>query len=393
MAIDEAEPPDWVRAHVSPDQLKLNRGLLWMLVIYKCRGFDQSRYSVAQRLYIHTLGKEHKRANPSIRSLMADLECSENTAIEAVKDIETRGFVIVRRHGNGRNLYLLSWPLEDTTRPDGDVPVLCGEPTAKGGTCTRRAGRGTKTPGVGPCVDHGGEPSNPDRIPQPLRYGEGDDTALIPQPLRYEPRADTSTTEVPHLNHCGTTPQPLRNDTSTVEVEYVESALGSTSKSSKPSGLLAVGEPSRRNARATPAPPAQPKDHYFTARGIISGITRYREADGWVRAKHLIPMAQKALAVGFGRAAIARYAEMVTEEGTFKAEHHIPEFRAALARLGRDVERGDACMTHGQPECADCPVPDDFVDRPWSAQDQTDFEAALDHLGVTAADLDPARSV
>lgn len=385
MAIDEAEPPDWVKAHVSHDQLKLNRGLLWVLLIYRCHGLDQSRYSVAQRLYIHTIGKDYKRCNPSIRSLMTDLECSENTAIEAVKDLEERGFLIVRRHGNGRNLYILAWPVEDTTSPAGrEQAALCGAHTKKDGTCTRKAGWGTTTPGVGPCKKHGGEPRNPDPTPQPLRYDDSQETLFIPQPLRDEPDAHTSTIEASYLNHCGATPQPLRCDTSTIEVEYVRSALGSTSKSSKPR-VLAVGEPPLRNARESrTAPPAQPVTS-IAARSLVAGIARYRSAPGWVKRDYLIPMADAALHAGFGRDAITRYAAMVIAEHAFKDDHHIPEFRAALARLGRDHLNGDACQAHGIPECDPCTA-EPIVDRPWDDEDQADLEAALDRLGHTTTD-------
>lgn len=382
VAIDEAEPPDWVKAYVSYDQLKLNRGLLWILLIYRCQGLDQSRYSIAQRLYIHTIGKDHKRCKPSIRSLMTDLECSENTAIDSVKDLEERGFLIVRRHGNGRNLYILAWPIEDTTAPKAERPALCGAVTKKNARCTRTAGWGTTTPGVGPCKKHGGEPKNPDPTPQPLRDDDGQEALPIPQPLRDEPDAHTSTIEASYLNHCGVIPQPMRCDTSTNEVEYVESALGSTSGSSK-SHPLAVGEPPLRNAREPRTAPSAKPVTSIAARSLIAGIARYRTAPPWVRSKHLIPMADAALAAGFGRDAILRYAEMVIAEQRYTERQHIPEFRAALARLGRDHLHGDACPEHGIPECFSCAH---THDRPWTEADQADWEAVLDRFGLTADD-------
>ena len=245
--IDDADPPDWVHAHVTPDQLRLNRGLLWILVIYRCRGLDPSRYSVAQRLYIHTLGRDQKRANPSIRSLVSDLELSENTVTESIRDLEERGFLLVRRRGNARNTYILAWPLSDTTSPAEQVP-LCGAPTAKGGICTRRAGRGTTTPGVGPCVQHGGTPRNPPPAPAPPQTVQHH--PATPQPLRNPQHPHTSTIEEPHTSTvAASAPQPLRPDTSAAEAEYVRGASPTRSLGTK-SPPLAAGERTVRNTRA-----------------------------------------------------------------------------------------------------------------------------------------------
>ncbi|MBX6387350.1 MAG: hypothetical protein IRZ07_30960 [Microbispora sp.] len=94
-------------------------------------------------------------------------------------------------------------------------------------------------------------------------------------------------------------------------------------------------------------------------------------------------MADAALAAGFGRDAILRYAEMVIAEQRYTEHQHIPEFRAALARLGRDHLQGDACAEHGIPECFPCAH---THDRPWTEADQADWEAVLDRFGLTTDD-------
>lgn len=145
----------------------------------------------------------------------------------------------------------------------------------------------------------------------------------------------------------------------------------------------AVGGLTDRNARAREAPPAQPD--IFIARSLIAGIPRYRAAPGWVRSKHLAPMAATVLAAGFGREAIVRYAELVIGEARFRDHQHIPEFRDALRRLGRDVELGHACATCARdPDGTWCCLPED---RPWTGDDQAALERALDQLGVSHVEL------
>jgi len=144
------------------------------------------------------------------------------------------------------------------------------------------------------------------------------------------------------------------------------------------SQVLAVGELTDRNARAcVKAPSAQPKDNSFTSRTLIAHIPRYRHTQTWVR-RRLASLARAALDRGLGVDAILRYAHMVIAERSYPDHQHIPEFRAALARLGRDVALGDVCAAHGTPECLAC-----ADDRPWTDADQADLEAALARLGVT----------
>src|SRR5690606_27857167 len=145
----------------------------------------------------------------------------------------------------------------------------------------------------------------------------------------------------------------------------------------------AVGGLTDRNARASAAaPPAQPE--IFIARSIVASIPRYRTAPGWVKSKHLAPMTAAALAAGFGRDAIVRYAAMVIGEGRFADHQHIPEFRDALRRLGRDAELGHAC-----PVCARDPGGTWCCteDRAWTADDQAALERALDALRPTLDEL------
>ncbi|MEV4059701.1 hypothetical protein [Nonomuraea dietziae] len=146
------------------------------------------------------------------------------------------------------------------------------------------------------------------------------------------------------------------------------------------SGLPSGGRPYVGDARAgDAAPAAQPSA--FGARSLLASIPRYRAADGWVK-RNLAALAAAALEAGLGRDAILRYATHVIAEGTYKPKHHIPEFRAALDRLARDVALGDACHAHGAPDCA-CEQPD----RPWTEQDRADFARALIHLAPTTDEL------
>lgn len=149
------------------------------------------------------------------------------------------------------------------------------------------------------------------------------------------------------------------------------------------SSVPAVGGLTDRNARASAAaPPAQPE--IFIARSIVASIPRYRGAPGWVKSKHLAPMTAAALTAGFGRDAIVRYAAMVIGEGRFADHQHIPEFRDALRRLGRDAELGHAC-----PVCARDPGGTWCCteDRLWTADDQAALERALDALRPTDEEL------
>ncbi|MFC4062810.1 hypothetical protein ACFOWE_31350 [Planomonospora corallina] len=382
VAIDDtADPPEWVRKYLSPEQLlHLNPGLLWILLIYQHDGLESSRINVAQRLHVHTLGKVRKEAKPSFKALATDLCLSERTVEPAVEDLERDGWIIVVRVRNKTNVYRLAWPLEDPLAASVKKADQCGELTSKSGMCTRRAGWGTNTPGVGPCKLHGGTPSSPE--PQPLRSEPVDNS-------EHEPPSTATVADLDR-NGCSLGPQPLQPRTATVADEYVKSALGSALKSSlPPSPVRAAGALTRRNAREAPAPAAQPGDE-FTARSLVAAIgSRYRGAPPWVR-RHLTGLVAQALARGFGRDAVVAYARMVIAEHAFKDHQHIPEMREALRRLGRDVALGDACPEHGACECTRCAP--HAPDRPWTDGDQAEWEAALAHFGVSADDLDQATS-
>lgn len=174
--------------------------------------------------------------------------------------------------------------------------------------------------------------------------------------------------------------EPLLSGTTTEEVSTEET---------KTPPVAAVGSPTVRTARGAAAPAAQPRN-LTSGRLTISRIGRYRDAEGWVKARHLAPMAGAALE-HFGQGAILRYAAMVAAEGRFAEQQHIPEFREVLRRLGRDVASWDACRECGQPP-ADCPCrtaeePLPQIDEPWTAEDDATFERVLDRFGVTAGDL------
>lgn len=400
VAIDDAPPPPWVRRYHSPKQAELDRGLLWVLLVFTRRGWDASRTTVAQRLYIHTVGRERKQANPGMAGIAADLDLSETTVAAAIEDLEAGGWLIVERGRHNR--YRLAWPPTDR-HPDTDGPRTprCGAPTKKGGRCTRRAGRGTPTPDLGPCVLHGGTPHTAAVAAAPDTLDTtGERTAApgqAPEPAPPEPQPlglshpvdnpDAEPVSTPaagalNPNHWGAQPQPLEQTPPAAGVEYVGSALRSTS-GVKALGVLPVGQLQVDNARATPkAPSAQPATSSSAARFVIAAIPRYRAAEPWVRVR-LAVLADAALAAGFGHAAIVRYAQMAIDSARFGELQHIPELRDALRCLARDAALQTACRTCGRdPDGSLCCVAPGQADRPWTADDQAALERVLDRLGA-----------
>ncbi|MFS1304503.1 hypothetical protein [Streptosporangium longisporum] len=385
MSIDEAALPAWARPYVTPAQRALDRGLLWILLVYLWRGRHPSRTSVAQRLYVHTVGRDRKEWDPTLRELAADLDLSERTVEPALAELEADGWIIVTRL-HRRNIYQLSWPPRDVLAPPEPKVPRCGAPTAKGGRCTKAAGRGTDTPGVGPCQQHRDEPHPGlplDLQPQSLRspeaaaaadstataaVQEGDSTATV----AVEEDGSTATTADLDRNGCVPTPQPLRPDTATVAVPYV--GTFGTFKVRGPSQVLPVGQRTDRNARETgEAPAAQPRPPSLSARSIVAEVPRYRSAEPWVR-RELALTIDEALHAGYAREAIISYAVMVADEATFKAHQHLPELREALRRLTRDTALGDAPEPH--------PAPESGPDRPWSPEDHESWRRAVAHLGA-----------
>jgi len=384
VAIDEAAPPDWLRKHVSPGQLRLQRGLLWIVAMYESPTLGKAEINVAQRLHIATEGQDKKERQLSHAELAHSTKQSQQTNITAIKNLEAEGWVMVTRVNNKVNRYRLAWPVDDVLATVKQTHPLCGEPTKKDSTCTRPAGWGTKHQGVGRCKVHEPEEETSPEL-QPLESETGEDGPLQLQPLESDtPRTEQASTPIDasfNSNPCVLQLQKMEPPTPTIGALYVGTS-GTQIQVRGKSQLLAVGEPTRRNAREAQAPPAQTKDHTFLARSVLKAIPRYKNARGWVRTRHLVPMAEAALNAGFGRDAIVRYARMVIDEQRYPENQHIREFRDALNRLNRDAALGDACRPHGKPECL-CAADD----RPWTQQDQADLEAALAHLGVTPDDL------
>ncbi|MBB4702528.1 hypothetical protein [Sphaerisporangium siamense] len=184
---------------------------------------------------------------------------------------------------------------------------------------------------------------------------------------------------------AGSSAEPAESSADAAEVSALEIGTGEQGNRGSTS-VPAVGGLTDRNARAyAKAPPAQPED--FLARKVIHDIPRYANAPGWVR-RHLVPLVAAAMRAGFGAQAISGYAVMVMSEGRYRDDQHIPELRGALSRLSRDATLGTACRACGL-DPGDCPCrATPAADRPWTEQDQADFEAALAHLGVTADELD-----
>ncbi|MGI5286604.1 helix-turn-helix domain-containing protein [Nonomuraea polychroma] len=387
--VDDAPAPAWAAAYLSPGQLGIDRGLQWILLVYSRRGWDPSRVNVAQRLYVHTVGRQRKHCNPSIASLAEDCGISETTAAAAVEDLEAEGWLVVVRRRRHPNVYRLAWPGDDRHPGDRQQVPRCGAPTKKGGVCTRRAGRGTTTPGVGPCVLHGGTPAGPrvlsgpveDSVePQPL----GSNEAVGPVDNPPTEQSSTPTAGEFDPNHWSVEPQPLERWTPTIGVEYVVSTSTST-KGVHESRVLAVGDLEDRNARATPAPPAQPRRssrlRAHTPAGILARIPRYRPLLGTRYGWALIALLKRALAAGYSPEAITRYAEMVIGEACFQEHQHVPELRYALARLRRDADLGHTCRT-----CAQDPA---ICTCAWTHDQDITLDAAALERALAALGADP----
>lgn len=210
----------------------------------------------------------------------------------------------------------------------------------------------------------------PSRLPAP-------DQVIGPDDTPPEPRANFSARDADE-------PEP---DAEKSSLSYVAGSREQVAGSREQESPVAVGQEPDRYARDSEAPAAQPGD-FFIARSLIASFPRYRTAPGWARSKHLAPMAAAALAAGFGREAITHYAEMVIGEGRFLDGQHIPEFRDALRRLGRDVELGHACATCARdPDGSFCCITPEQAERPWTDDDQVALERALDQLGAAPDEL------
>jgi hypothetical protein len=264
LPIDEHPLPDWARPYFTPDQLALDRGLQWVLLIYKARNLGDSATNVAQRLYVHTVGKQEKKAWPALRTLAADVELgSVNTVRAALAAMEEHGWLVKEPGPGRRNTYRLAWPAKDRLSTAADGPEQCGQPTKAGSLCTRRAGRGTAHPGEGPCIEHGGKPKDetPTYQPlthedpteqepgdgptyQPLTHGEPPEPEAMCQPLTH----DVSTAEP-------STYQPLTSDVSAVDTEYVRESVSGVRHLSNPTNSPSRAEvEGGETARDQPGP-------------------------------------------------------------------------------------------------------------------------------------------
>lgn len=148
------------------------------------------------------------------------------------------------------------------------------------------------------------------------------------------------------------------------------------------SQVLAAGDPERRNTRAARAPAAQPRRsrwRFPTAVAILASLPRYRPILGTRFGWALIALARHALADGYGRDAIAYYADMVINEAIFRERQHVPELREALRRMRRDTDLGHACRVCGNdPATCTCAWDHDQVE----AADRDQVLRALDQLGA-----------
>ncbi|MGW6502937.1 hypothetical protein [Nonomuraea angiospora] len=151
------------------------------------------------------------------------------------------------------------------------------------------------------------------------------------------------------------------------------------------SRVLAVGDLDARSERATAAPPAQPRRssrlRAHTPAGLLARIPRYRPLLGGRYGWALVALLQRALAAGYGSAAIISYAEMVIGEAIFADHQHVPELRFALARLRRDAELGHTCRT-----CAQDPA---ICTCAWTTDTETEVDAAALERALASLGADP----
>ncbi|MEO3787666.1 helix-turn-helix domain-containing protein [Actinocorallia sp. B10E7] len=221
LPIDAAQLPEWAKAYFSPAQLRLDRGLLWSLLVYESRTLTDSATAVAQRLFVHAIGKEVKQVWPTQQRIAHDVKLSENTVITALDLLVEQGWLLKEpKPGDRRRwVYTLAWPAVDRVAAGTPKTDRCGHPTGKGGTCTRPAGWGTKHRGVGMCKLHelespqpSGEPGEAQPAPSPQQLRSS--TSGSPQSM--EPI--TSTVE-------DDSPQPLEQKTSMIEDKYVRECV------------------------------------------------------------------------------------------------------------------------------------------------------------------------
>lgn len=288
--IDDAPLPSWARAHLSEEQLTVDPGLQWVSLLWQAVGLGAAATSVAQRLYIGTIGKRQKKAWPSVRLLSQQLEIqSQSTIVKALARLARAGWIIKEKRGPGRGApgpgragtgYRLAWPARDVLTPLAG-PQRCAQRTVRGGLCTRRAGYGTTTPGEGPCWRHGGE-----RVPQPESSAELElQTPPMLQLLEHSgPRrpVDNRHSQPPLLTvmlqplpqNAPTIGdgmlQPLTPNAPATGAEYVKSAIGGVRYPSNPTS------PSRRaGVEGTAGGPASLGNDGLTlerAREILAGL-------------------------------------------------------------------------------------------------------------------------
>lgn len=243
--IDATPLPAWARAHLTEEQLTLDAGLQWITLIWQSVGLGATATSVAQRLYIGTIGKRQKKAWPSVRTIGAQLEVrSQTTVVRALVRLTSQGWTLKEERGPGRGEpgrgragcgYRLAWPAHDVLTPSAG-PERCAQRTSRGGLCTRRAGYGTTTPGSGPCWRHGGTRARPP-AEAPLLQPTPPNLQLLELPRRHKP-VDKSHTQPPLLQVMlqplqtnaptvgSTMLQPLASNGPATGAEYVRSAIG-----------------------------------------------------------------------------------------------------------------------------------------------------------------------
>lgn len=167
-SIDDVPMPAWAEPYFTPAELALPAALRWMLLLFQRTGWEPSRKSVAQRIYIATAFKkkdQDKKSWHSEGTMARHLDMSRQTVNAATQQLAAEGWVVkVPRPGRASEFWP-SWPPVDCLTPN-DGPERCAAPTKAKTLCTRRAGWGTATPGIGPCVRHGGPlPVQPDDTP------------------------------------------------------------------------------------------------------------------------------------------------------------------------------------------------------------------------------------
>ncbi|MEV4249340.1 hypothetical protein AB0J63_38735 [Streptosporangium canum] len=225
--IDDEPMPAWAEPYFSADQLTLPPILRWVLLIFQRTGWEASHVSVAQRMFISmAFKKRDKRDWHSEVRIARDLNLARNTVSAAMKDLAAEGWISQAPRSGSSSQRWPTWPPRDCLTPM-DGPELCAAPTKNKSLCTRRAGWGTVTAGVGPCKLHGGQAAQPLSTPE-----EGEKSDSDPEACSTIEQVPVQQLSIPLLNRCA----GVVNGWTRVHEEYISGVHQPVDASGSPYG-------------------------------------------------------------------------------------------------------------------------------------------------------------